>query len=328
MEKIKRGVYIVGVNLVIVLFLVTIVEGIVRTCFPYHLGDSIDIYQYDDSLGYTLKKNLQYTETSDFRMEFQTNAIGTNNLQDDFSAYSKRIIALGDSYTQGFGLATDASYPFQLELLLNQDSLGFYQPKYGVVNLGISGYGGHQNLIRLKHYLPQLPESDYLLYMGCDNDWIDDQMFLKGFRHRSSLAGSPRWGVWQKPVKFLFHDLHIGRYIRNIGGMNRRNNQQQSDSISIAQSQLPILQELQQIAAANELTLIVSWADTTASYHWLKEWSNQVGVAFADWYPKAQQIEAHYPNIIVENQHVGKHYRTWVNRVIAEEYGRVVLQNN
>lgn len=322
--KIKRFAYIVGINLVIVGVLLVIVESVVRTFYPYHLGDAIQIYKYEDTLGYTLHNNLNYTETSDFRMEFQTNELGTNNLSNSFENYPKHIIALGDSYTQGFGGTTDASYPFQLDLLLNQDSLGFYQPQFSVVNLGISGYGGQQNLIRLQQFLPQLPSANYLLYLGCDNDWIDDQMFKKGYRHRSSLEGNPRWGIWQKSVQFLFHNLHIGRYVRNMGGSNRRANQTLTDSISVAQSQLPILEKLQEIAQTNNMELIVSWANTTNSYRWLKEWSSENQILFADWHPKIQKVQAQYPNILIENQHSGKHYRVWVNRIMAEEFGRMI----
>ena len=87
------------------------------------------------------------------------------------------------------------------------------------------------------------------------------------------------------------------------------------------------MEQLAQIAKANNLQLIISWANTSTSYTWLQNWSIENQIPFANWYPKVQQVQQHYPNIITDNQHVGKHYRTWVNRIIAEEFGREIISS-
>ena len=50
---------------------------------------------------------------------------------------------------KGTGLPSDSSYPFQLSISLNTLN-GFYKKDYAVVNLGLSAYGGEQNLLLIK----------------------------------------------------------------------------------------------------------------------------------------------------------------------------------
>jgi hypothetical protein len=53
-------------------------------------------------------------ETTDHQQEIRTNLLGTVNFEEDFHRYRYRVFALGDFFTQGTGLPSDCSYPFQL----------------------------------------------------------------------------------------------------------------------------------------------------------------------------------------------------------------------
>jgi len=72
---------------------------------------------------------------------FRTNAEGMRGpaLRDDGS---RRILALGDSCTWGWGVGQDESYPAVL-----QDLLG---PGYQVINAGVPGYTSYQGLVALR----------------------------------------------------------------------------------------------------------------------------------------------------------------------------------
>src|SRR5215213_8488251 len=103
-------------------------------------------YEYDGELAYRLRPGAHLFETTDFQQETVANGLGTANFQEGFEGYASLVFAAGDSYTQGTGLPPDASYPAQLDLMLNRDGDGFYVKRFGVVNLGVAGFGGEQSL--------------------------------------------------------------------------------------------------------------------------------------------------------------------------------------
>ena len=67
--------------------------------------------------------------------------------------------------------------------------------------------------------------------------------------------------------------------------------------------------------------LIVSWTDLpgdpSGSYEWLQRWADENSVAFADWRPAVESTLKAIPALPAENQHLGAHYRTWINNMIA-----------
>jgi hypothetical protein len=68
--------------------------------------------------------------------------------------------------------------------------------------------------------------------------------------------------------------------------------------------------------------LIVSWSGDGLSYEWLKTWAAGKGIAFADWAPKVQAVQDAIPALPHDNQHSDRHYRGWVNHLIAQEFAR------
>jgi len=117
-------------------------------------GGYIGNYVYDKELGVRIKKGY-WTNTTDYRQEVYVNDIGTVNFEDNFNEYKNLIFALGDSYTQGTGLPSDSSYPFQLSLSLNTIN-GYYKKDYAFFNLGLSAYGGVQDLMTYQKYKKSL----------------------------------------------------------------------------------------------------------------------------------------------------------------------------
>ena len=151
-------------------------------------GGYIGNYVYDKDLGVRIKKGY-WTNTTDYKQEVNVNNYGTVNFENDFREYKNLIFAIGDSYTQGTGLPSDSSYPFQLSISLNTLS-GSYKKDYAVVNLGLSAYGGEQNLITYKKYKENIGTPDFILYFGCNNDYNDDLLFLSKVKHRSLVQNS------------------------------------------------------------------------------------------------------------------------------------------
>ncbi|GMR18013.1 MAG: hypothetical protein BMS9Abin33_0413 [Gammaproteobacteria bacterium] len=215
----KSFLNIFAKNILILVFLLGILEIVLRTFMPMYTVGIPETYQYDEKTGYRLKGNIHLFRTLDYQAEIFTNSFGTANFADNFDGYKTLIYAVGDSYTEGSGLPSDASYPFQLDLLLNIED--DYQEKYGVVNLGIGGYSGKQNIIRLRNYVETLGKPDIILYMGSENDQGDDASFDSGMVHNHLVDGSPKWGIFLKPVRWLTNELQLGvrlklfvRYLR------------------------------------------------------------------------------------------------------------------
>ena len=306
-------------------------ELFLRCFFPLHLAGPVGLYEYDPELGVRVRPGIHLLRTTDHQEEIYTNTLGTVNFQPSFTGYEQLVFAVGDSYTQGTGLPADAAYPFQLDLLLNMTKDG-YREMYGVVNLGLAAYGGRQNLMCLHRYAAALGSPQFILYLGCNNDQMDDRLFTAGDRHRHLVDGNPYWGPWLKPLQWLGCETEIGKRLRRAAGEYRRTRRTRvsstdapaKDEPCVAERQEAVLSQLQDTARELNATLIVGWADGAGdswrSYQWLHVWAESHGVAFADWYTSVQSVCRAIPNVPTENPHSAGHHRTWVNTLIARSF--------
>ena len=343
---------VVNISLLVVTLFASfgLVEVSLRAFFPIYFTGNIGAYKYDETLGVRLKEDIHYFKTTDYQQEVLTNSSGTNNLQNSFIDYERLVFAVGDSYTKGTGLPIDASYPFQLSMLLNIRE-NEYLNKYAVINLGLDGYGTKQAILSLPLLEEMYGKPDYILYFGCANDYMDDIMFEKGYRHKFLVKGSPYWGMMLKPVQWFTNDTEIGKRMKIAVGQwqrksYKRNSQlgeQQSkkagaveavqvdDKVQFVEKQRLVAklqkEQLKKLLAASkamDAQLIISWAELPksgpSSYRWLKQWAKQNNVAFADWHPRTESILKAIPKIPSTNNHSGGHYRTWVNSVIARSF--------
>lgn len=307
-----------------------VVELILHKFSPRHYPVDIDTYEYDDELAFRLRADAHLFKTTDFQHESRVNRIGTSNFQDGFDGYESLVFAIGDSYTQGTGVPADMSYPSQLSLILNQDARGFYAKSFGVVNLGVAGYGGEQELISLRRYASRLGTPSVILYLGCDNDFEDDLMFRSGERHKVVMAGSPVWGRMTTPMRLLLEHSEIAFRLRAAQLERKRSRASQEvltrlgKASSVAELELPVLEKIKAFAAEHGSLLVVSWSDGGNSYDWLQSWAAQNGIPFADWVPKVNSVKTAVPALPPHNQHSGNHHRSWVNRVMAEEFARQI----
>lgn len=287
-------------------------------------------YEYDPEMAFRLRPGAHMFVTTDHQQESVANALGTANFQESFDGYESLVFAVGDSYTQGTGLPADMSYPAQLDLMLNRDEEGFYVRRFGVVNLGVAGFGGEQSLINLRRSETRLRPPAFILYLGCDNDFEDDLTFRSGDRHRIVIAGSPVWGSLTRPLRLLFERTHVGLLARAAysqrvrDGMVEEATGRLGRKPSVAELELPVLERMKSYAEQHHSVLVVSWSEETESYAWLKSWAAQRGVPFADWAPKAGSVKASMPGLTPGNQHSGGHHRGWTNQFIATEFARQI----
>jgi hypothetical protein len=314
---------------------VAAVELGLRFFAPIHTVGVQEGYEYDAELGYRLKAGQHLLRVTDYQQEIRTNALGTANFQEAFRQYPNLVFVLGDSFTQGSGLPADASYPSQLDLILNRDERDLYRPRYGVVNLGLEGSGGEQALILLRRYASRLGPPAFVLYMGTDNDYEDDLVFTSGQRRRHLVDGSPYWGWLVRPLRW-FANTNIGIRIRLASAMFRRRRALRSIGIepfdpdrsprSAAELQQPVLERIAAACRQYNARLVVTWTmQNPASYKWLQSWARLRQIAFADWSPAVESVQSSVPAMPLYNPHSGGHFRPWVNRLIAEEFARQIL---
>lgn len=309
-----------------------IVELALRQFSPRHYPVIPAAYEYDPETAFRLRPGAHLRATTDHQQESVSNSLGTANFQENFDGYESLVFAVGDSYTQGTGAPADMSYPSQLDFILNQDERGFYVKKFGVVNLGVAGFGGEQSLINLRRWGARLRPPAVILYLGCDNDFEDDLSFGSGGRHRIVIKGSPTWGSLTGPLRLLIEDTHVGLLARAAYHQRVRDRmvgeatKQRGGKTSVAELESSVLERLRSYAAEHDSALVVGWSDETESYRWLKSWAAERGVAFADWAPKANSVREAMPALTLDNQHSGGHHRGWTNHFIAAEFARQIRE--
>jgi len=327
----KKSEKTINITIFVITLLICLllIEITLRLFMPLYFCLPIDAYQYDKVLGYRLRPGLHVSYLSDYQQEFCTNKSGALNFQEDFSAYEIIIFVIGDSYVQGLGVPPDGSFPFQLDLILNINKEGIYKKKYGIMNLALGPYGGEQELLVLKRYAEEIKKPDIVLYLGCDNDYNDDILFNQGIRHLNMVRNSPYYGWFYFPLKWLFIDTEIGKRIKYIfqeGVLRARAAKIQSDEShgrSTAEMERDVIDRIVKTSKSYGSRVILSWCNPTDSYYWLKSWTSQNNIAFADWEPSVKSLESAIP-IPRDNRHSGDHHRIWVNYLIAKEYANQI----
>jgi len=324
-SKSKDIFFTVILSICSVVVALVVCELFLRIFMPLHLSGYIGAYQYDDELAAVPKKSLYFVKTKDYQEEFRTNHFGTVNFQEDFSQYEHLIFAIGDSYTQGTGLPSDASYPAQLDFLMNMKE-GNYKQIYGIVNLGLAAYGPEQEFIALKRYVAQLGKPKAVLLLGCSNDYSDDMRFRSGAIFMNPIDGSPHYGPFLHAVMWFLYDLEIGKRvrlaIRDVWTKRNIDNPSKTDGNSslTIKNVLPVYDRIKEYLDQNEMQLIVSWSTDGADYEELQKWAATNHILFADWRPAVNSVLSKVPELPTENNHSGGHHRVWVNNLIAQAY--------
>jgi hypothetical protein len=310
-----------------------VAEGLLRAVAPLHMVGVQGSYIYDPDLGYRLAPGIHQFQLTDHLDEVYTNALGSVNFQERFDGYETLVFAAGDSFTQGTGNPPDTTYPFQLDLLLNQDERGFYRERVGVVNLGLAAFGTEQSLIALRRYGDLLSKPDFVLYLGSDNDWDDDVLLRSGYRHQHLVAGSPHWGrlvgllQWvsefelAKRAKLAIGEMRRARLVTDAASPDAGAN----DTVPVAERVWPTIEEIVALSREWDAVLVLGWANPeSSSYAWLKNKAAEQHIRFADWAPAADSVRQNMPGLSLENPHSAGHWRPWANNVIARSYAQAM----
>lgn len=131
------------------------------------------VYVSDRELGWALAPNQggalsyqrNYSAPSLFNNAFRTNSLGLRDREHPASSSGKqRIMVLGDSFTEGWGVDEIEAYPRVLERLLGN---------VDVWNMGVVGYSTDQEFLQLKRWIDRI-HPGYVILGFYENDIGDN----------------------------------------------------------------------------------------------------------------------------------------------------------
>src|SRR5262245_46426340 len=129
-------------------------------------------FRFSASLGWEQEPGARFVFTKDeFRNPVTYSSAGLRDTEHSLEkpAGTIRIVAIGDSFTEGLQVPLEDTYPKRLESILNLASQG---GRYEVINFGTTGYGPDQYLVRLRNQALRY-DADLILVGVFIND-LDD----------------------------------------------------------------------------------------------------------------------------------------------------------
>lgn len=136
----RRTLALLGVSLALCLALAEVAARLLLTrpgwiAFP--VAETRGVIRPDPERGHVYAPNLvRRFATPDYEIDFRTNSLGLRDIPlTSVDPQATRVLALGDSYTQGHGVQAKQAWPRRLDERL---------PRAHVFNSGVSGYGVQQ----------------------------------------------------------------------------------------------------------------------------------------------------------------------------------------
>ncbi len=121
----------------------------------------------DPAFGAWRKPYHEYLHISScFNVNYKANSIGARDKERKLHSSQNRVIVIGDSYAEGWGVETNERFSEQLE---NMCQLEF-------INMGMSNFGPTQQYLLYKHKAKQYDHNSILWTLFPENDVIDDDL--------------------------------------------------------------------------------------------------------------------------------------------------------
>jgi len=248
-------------------------ETAVRLFLPQPLLHDPDAFVTDPVLGARLKPGFSdRVTTTEFSSTWRINADGYRGpVAGERGRPAFRILALGDSFTFGYGVEESESWP----RLLEEDLDGGAGPagRTEVVNLGVGGYGTNQEQLYLERVAGSLSPDLALVAFYVGNDPEDN---LRAAPAKGSGVGSPPAAAAPAPSR-------VERLKRWMGGRSQLYN-----LVSVRADELLVRLGLRQLVYPFEMELLVSpppsrvseaWEATGEALSRLGAWARERGLA-------------------------------------------------
>ena len=180
-----------------------------------HKGTSVDRWAIPDKrYGFlhrkTFEQQVRYGHTN-VTWKVSINSLGFRGPELDLDTPGVlRILLLGDSFTFGYGVEYEQTFGNRLEQNLSEAGISNI-----VINAGVTGWGTLQALLFARDSLDWI-KPDIIILTFCENDQIDDEVFLRGGA-RGLLPAFPgkRWlRDHSKVYSILYNRLYSQLYKR------------------------------------------------------------------------------------------------------------------
>jgi hypothetical protein len=94
---------------------------------------------------------------------------------------------------------------------------------------------------------------------------------------------------------------------------------------SVAELTWPVIDKIVNLCGEQGAVTVLGWSSGgSPSYDWLQAKTAAEGLAFADWWPSVESVQQSVGEISLANPHSGGHWRTWINRLIADAFAREI----
>ncbi len=158
-----------------------------------------DYTEYDPLLGWRKRANvrLQFVR-GEYQVPFETNSRGLRDPERDLLATpgAERILALGDSYVEGYTVALDQTVTQRLEAALRRDGC---RPE--VINGATTGYSTDQEyLFYASEGVKYAPGTVLLFFYQNDVYQNDSALFYEGVPKPFFMLRSGELRLWKQPV--------------------------------------------------------------------------------------------------------------------------------
>jgi lysophospholipase L1-like esterase len=115
--------------------------------------------------------------TDEYRVAIMTNELGLRDDRIAITSDQTRILAVGDSFTVGFGVEAEDAWPARLQSALNSDQERSQPVR--VMNAGVSGYNARQIADAVQEYFGKLSPELVVLGLYPSRYWrLDDPYVL------------------------------------------------------------------------------------------------------------------------------------------------------
>jgi lysophospholipase L1-like esterase len=195
-----------------------------------------------------------WLDKPEYRYIRNTNSLGfgDNEWTSDKKPYKKRILALGDSFTEGDGAPYDSSYVSILRQILSTSGDTFY-----VMNAGSCGSDPFLNYMNLKDRLLVYKPDIVIQSIGSDD--LNSDILLRGGFERFQKDGSIKYnpGPWWEPIYAINYVSRIFFRLAGYNEMLRNHNINAIEERRITKSVNDLLTRYSTLCKDNSIRLII-----------------------------------------------------------------------
>jgi hypothetical protein len=186
-DNTKEQIFLLLFSVLFIFLSLLCVEGFIRLFFAQHTLSRISstnpqIYEVGENISWQLKPySIDNMTTGEFNVEYRINSLGMRDKEYNVTKdnHSQRILLLGDSFTVGFSVPYNQTWPTLLEEALNKNQ----QTSVEILNSAVSAYSPDTEYVYLKNAISTYKPDVVLLgfYVGNDitdlshNEWTATQ---------------------------------------------------------------------------------------------------------------------------------------------------------